>query len=193
MTLTKDKIFDLLILALRFYLAYYMITYGWAKMTGGQFGTHDPAILDQPMNQVDKFYITWYLFSLSPVFDIVVGITQILGGLLIVINRTVLLGALLLLPILFQIFLIDLSFTTNIFGMALPIRLGGMIVADLLILFYHKERMLQIWRSLVAGLKPRFKYKWWLYLLFIPVGFLMDFVIVILTLPIKMLIGWLMN
>ena len=93
MTHNKDKFFDLVILSFRFYLAYYMISYGWAKMTGGQFGTHNPAILNQPMNQVDKFYITWYLFSLSPVFDIVLGLTQILGGLLIVINRTVLLGA----------------------------------------------------------------------------------------------------
>ncbi|MFT6054956.1 MAG: putative membrane protein YphA (DoxX/SURF4 family) [Roseivirga sp.] len=193
MTLNRYKLLDLFVLALRFYLAYYMITYGWSKMMGGQFGAHDPSILDQPMNQIDKFYITWYLFSLSPVFDIVVGLTQILGGLLIGFNKTVLLGALLLLPILFQIFLIDLSFTTNVFGMTLPVRLAGMIFADLFILFYHKERMLQVWSSLVVGFKAKVDYKWWVYLLFIPVGFLMDFVFAIVTLPIKMLINLFLN
>jgi hypothetical protein len=63
----------------------------------------------------------------------------------------------------------------------------------LFILFYHKERMLQVWSSLVVGFKAKVDYKWWVYLLFIPVGFLMDFVFAIVTLPIKMLINLFLN
>lgn len=85
--------------------------------------------------------IAWYLFSLSISFNLIVGITQLLGGVLLLFNRTVLLGAVILLPVLFNIFLIDLAFTTNMFGSALPVRLMGMILCNILIMVYlRKER-----------------------------------------------------
>jgi hypothetical protein len=168
-----------------------MFSYGWSKMTGGQFGVYDPTILEKPLKEVDKFHLAWHLFSLDKSFDIIVGLFQILGAILIVINRTALVGALLLLPILGQIFIVDLAFTTEMFGPALPIRLAGMIVCDILILFYYKDRMILVWNNLTSGVTTKFKYKWWVFILLPLLGLLTDFVIGILSLPIKLFIGWL--
>jgi uncharacterized membrane protein YphA (DoxX/SURF4 family) len=134
MTLSRSRLLDFTILALRWYLAFYMLYYGWGKLTGDQFGTFNAAIASKPMNQVGKFYVAWYLFGLDKSFDIFTGLAEIIGGLMIIYNRTLLIGAFILLPILAQIFIIDLAYTTDQFGYALPVRLAGMLICDLLVI-----------------------------------------------------------
>lgn len=186
---TKEKFYDFVILVLRWYLAYYMLDYGYGKLIGEQFGVYDPSLLNKPLKDVSKFQLAWHLFGLSKTFDIVVGLMQIIGAILIVFNRTTLVGALFLLPILGQIFLIDLSFTADEFGFALPIRLFGMIVSDLLILYYYKERMILVWNNLTKGTTTNFKYKWWLMLMLPLLGLLTDFGLSVITHPIKLIIN----
>jgi hypothetical protein len=189
--LTKAQIIDFLVLTLRWYLAYYMFDYGWAKIAGDQFGVFDPSLLNKPLKEIDKFHLAWHLFSLDRSFNMIVGIMQILGAVLIVFNRTVLLGALFLLPILGQIFLIDLAFTTNTFGPALPLRLAGMLISDLLVLAYYKDRIILVWNNLTKGTTTRFKYKWWIFIFMPLLGLITDFVIGILSYPIRLVIIWL--
>jgi uncharacterized membrane protein YphA (DoxX/SURF4 family) len=189
--LTREQIFDFAILTLRWYLAVYMASYGWSKMTGGQFGLHDPALLDKALRDVDKFDLAWYLFSLDKSFSILAGLLQIIGAVLIVINRTALIGALILLPVLGQIFLVDLAFTTSVFGPALTLRLGIMIISDILILFYYKDRMIIVWHHLTDGLTTKFNYKWWVFILMPLIGLSIDFLMGLLSFPIRLLITWL--
>jgi uncharacterized membrane protein YphA (DoxX/SURF4 family) len=186
--LTREQVLDFTILVLRWYLAFYMADYGFSKLTGNQFGHRSVEILNMPLKDVDKFNLAWHLFSLDRTFDITVGITQIIGAILIVINRTVLVGTLLLLPILVQIFLIDLTFTADKFGGALPIRLACMIFSDLLILFYYKDRMILVWDNLTNGMTTKFNYKWWIFLILPFLGLVTDIIFGVLTLPIKFLI-----
>ena len=110
----KSQLVDFAVLALRWYLAYYMIDYGIGKIVGEQFGAYDPAMPDKPLREVGRFKLAWYLFGLSPTFSTVVGVFQILGGVLIIINRTALIGAFILLPILINIFLIDVIYYEHI-------------------------------------------------------------------------------
>ncbi len=187
--LSKEKFYDFVILVLRWYLAYYMLDYGYAKLIGEQFGVHDPSILNKPLKEVSKMQLAWHLFGMSRTFDIVVGLMQIIGAILIVFNRTSLIGALFLLPILGQIFLIDLAFTADEFGLALPIRLFGMIVSDFLILYYYKDRMILVWNNLTMGTTTKFKYKWWFMLLLPLLGLLTDFGLFVISHPIKLLIN----
>ena len=104
-----------------------------------------------------------------------------------------LIGTLLVLSILSQILIIDISFTTGVHGYALPVRISGMILADLLILYYYKDKIIIAWKNLTNGISTKFKYKWWIFLILPIVGFLMDFIIVILTLPIQMFFNWIGN
>lgn len=191
MKYTKAQVYDLLILILRWYLAFYMISYGWGKINGEQFGSFNQEILNSPLKEVDKFNLAWHLFSLDKTFNIIVGITQIIGGVLIIINRTTLIGALILLPLLAQIFLIDLAFTTDMFGHSLTIRLGCMIFSDILILLYYKEKMILVWKNLTNNTSTKFKYKWWIFLVLPIFGLLTDFIFGILSFPIKLLVNWL--
>jgi uncharacterized membrane protein YphA (DoxX/SURF4 family) len=193
MSISKQHIKDFTILALRWYLAYYMFDYGISKLMGEQFGVHDPRILDMPVRQVDRFYLAWHLFGLSRPFNIIVGIFQIIGGLLLIINRTALIGALFLLPIIANIFLIDLAFTTNVFGAALTLRLACMMLSDGLVLYYYREKIVAAFRLLTTGISTRFRYKWWTYLLLIPIGLLIDFAWAIIIWPLKTLVEWLMK
>ncbi|AQS94008.1 hypothetical protein BXQ17_08000 [Polaribacter sp. BM10] len=189
----KEKIIDFGILALRWYLIFYMISYGWSKLTLSQFGVHDSSILEKPIKDIDSFYVAWHLYGRSTFFNISTGILEIIGGILIIFNRTLIIGTLLVLSILVQILIIDIAFTTGVLGLALPIRIGGMILSNLLILYYYKEKIIIMWQNLTKGITTKFKYKWWIYLILPIIGFLMDFVIVILTLPIKMLLNWFGN
>ena len=188
--LTKEQIIDFTILVLRLYLALYMIDYGLGKINGNQFGNRSEEILNTPLKDIDKFHLAWHLFSLDKTFDIVVGLSQIIGAILLLFNKTVLVGALMLLPILGQIFLIDVAFTTNIFGIALPIRLSGMILSDLIILYYYKDKMILVWNILTKGTTTKYKYKWWVFILLPIFGFATDIVLAILYSPIKILITW---
>ncbi|MFC4632286.1 DoxX family membrane protein [Dokdonia ponticola] len=189
----KEKIIDVGVLALRWYLVYFMISYGWAKVTLSQFGVHDPSIIEQPLREIDSFYVAWHLFERSPFFNIATGLLEILGGILLIFNRTVLIGALLVLSILAQILIIDIAFTMGIHGFGLPVRIGGMIIADVLILFYYKEKIIQAWKSLTKEVTTKFTYKWWIFLMLPIVGFLMDFVMAILLMPLKLLLNWIWN
>ena len=191
MKYTKAQVYDLLILILRWYLAFYMISYGWGKINGEQFGSFNQEILNSPLKEVGKFNLAWHLFSLDKTFNIIVGITQIIGGILIIINRTTLIGALILLPVLAQIFLIDLAFTTDTLGHSLTIRLGCMIFSDILILLYYKEKMILVWKNLTNNISTKFKYKWWIFLVLPIFGLLTDFIFGILSFPIKLLVNWL--
>lgn len=193
MNLKKEKIVDFGVLTFRWYLIFYMISYGWGKLTLSQFGVYDSSILEQPIKDIDSFYVAWHLYGRSTFFNISTGILEIIGGIFLIFNRTVLIGALLVLSILAQILIIDIAFTTGVQGFALPIRIGGMILVDLLILSYYKERIIIAWKNLTNGISTKFKYKWWIYLVLPIIGFLMDFVIAIITMPIKMLLNWLGN
>ncbi|MBS1685877.1 MAG: hypothetical protein JSS76_14100 [Bacteroidetes bacterium] len=190
MRLQKEQAYHYLILCLCWYLAYSMADYGIAKITGGQFGIWDPSLLSKPLKDVDTFHLAWHLFGRSRIFNWIVGLAQIGGAILIVLPRTRLIGALVLLPVLVQIFLIDVCFTTGMFGMALPVRLAGMIICDLAILYYDKAVVVQAIKSLTSRVYG-FRYHWGLYVLVPVIGFAMDFILAILMWPVKLLLTWL--
>lgn len=190
---SKAQLVDLTILVLRWYLAYYMIDYGWSKLTGGQFGHRSAEVLNTPLKDVDSFNMAWHLFSISKTFNIVVGLIQIICAALIIYNRTVIIGTLLLLPVLGQIFLIDVAFTINTFGLALPLRLSGMIFAAFLVLIYYKERLVKSCNILIHSTTTKFRYKWWVFLCLPLLGLVTDFVFATILYPIRYFMEWLMG
>jgi len=190
MSYTRQQITDFIVLVLRFYLAYFMLDYGWSKINGGQFSIWDPKILDKPVKEVDKFYLAWYLFSISPVFNLVVGSIQIIGGLMLLFNRTVLPGALILVPVLIQILLVDIAFTTSMFGASLPLRLAIMLLCDIGILYYYKDKLNPVLKLLTTGI-GKFKYKWWTYIVVFLLAIPLDFLFALIAWPFKMLFHWL--
>ena len=83
--------------------------YGFAKLNGSQFTVLDSE-LTKPMGEVSGFWLTWYYFGYSPVYGNGLALLQILSGMLLVVPRTALAGAVLLLPVAANIVLIDLFY-----------------------------------------------------------------------------------
>src|SRR4051794_28224740 len=76
--------------------------YGFAKINGSQFTVLDSE-LARPLGDVSGFWLTWYYFGYSAFYGNLLGIVQIVSGVLLVVPRTSLLGALLLLPVVSNI------------------------------------------------------------------------------------------
>lgn len=89
--LPKDKRWDYFILTARFLLAWTFLSYGYGKLTAGQFGISE-AELATPLQDLSLFRVSWYLFDHEP-FKTFIGISQVLCALLLLVNRTVLIGA----------------------------------------------------------------------------------------------------
>jgi len=81
--------------------------------------------LAKPLGEVSGFWLTWYYFGYSPVYGTLVALMQIAGGILLIIPRTALAGALVLLPVACNILLIDLFYGVD------P---GGTLAAAVLLL-----------------------------------------------------------
>lgn len=157
----KAKLWDYFILSARVLLAYTFIGYGYAKLTGGQFGL-TPAQTALPVGQLGLFKLSFYLFGQEP-FKSFVGVSQILAGLLLLWNRTALLGALLLLPIAANVLVIDITYIKIL--PAFQWRLSFYIGLIFLIFWHYRDRMITVARALTRGLTTRFTYPWWAYLL----------------------------
>ncbi len=100
------------------------LLYGFAKINGAQFTVLDSE-LTKPLGEVSGFWLTWYYFGYSPVYGTVLAVIQIAAGILLVIPRTALAGALVLLPVVTNILLIDLFYGVD---------LGGTFAAGVLLL-----------------------------------------------------------
>jgi hypothetical protein len=130
----------------RYYSAFTLLSYGFAKIMGAQF-TIIESQLDMPMGKVSGFWLTWYYFGLSPAYGAIVAGAQIGGAVLLCFRRTALLGALVLLPVMLNIAAID--YWVIHFPLAAgPLRIALCVLAALLvILFFHRKELI--------GLLPR--------------------------------------
>jgi len=71
------------------------------------------SIADLPMSQLDGETLTWYYFGHSHVFGCIIGLIQIMGAFLLFFRRTRFAGALLLLPVMLNILLINVFYQMN--------------------------------------------------------------------------------
>jgi hypothetical protein len=98
--------------------------YGFAKINGAQFTVLDSE-LTKPLGDVSGFWLTWYYFGYSPVYGTLLAVVQIVAGVLLVVPRTAVAGALVLLPIVTNIVLI---------GVFYGVDLGGTLAAVVLLM-----------------------------------------------------------
>jgi uncharacterized membrane protein YphA (DoxX/SURF4 family) len=156
----KAQLWDYVILAARVLLAGIFLAYGCAKLSGGQFGI-TAAEAARPVGKLSLFRLSWYLFSQEP-FKSFVGVSQVVAGLLLLWHRTALLGALLLVPIIANVLVVNLTYLKmpGFYG-----RLTYYIGLLLLIFWHYRDRMHMVWVALTRGLSPRFRYPWWAYCL----------------------------
>lgn len=135
---------------IRYWLALSIATYGFAKILRTQFQTAD-YILDMPISAVNGMGLTWYYFGYSYALAIIIALFQIGGSILLLYRRTILLGAMILLPVMINIVLI------NVFYKISPGALINSITFSLTLLFFlglHRKRLKAIFWDLIDHLPP---------------------------------------
>jgi hypothetical protein len=113
------------------------ILYGFAKINGSQFTILDSE-LTRPMGEVSGFWLTWYYFGYSTAYGTLLALVQIGGGVLIVLPRSKLLGALILLPLALNVVLIDIFYGVDLGGLGAALVL---LVCVLMTLGPHARRL----------------------------------------------------
>jgi hypothetical protein len=118
----RKSVLAAIYLALRYYAAFTLLSYGFGKLMGSQFTIIDAA-LAKPMGEVSGFWLTWYYFGYSPVYANIIALTQIGGSILLCFRRTALLGAFVLLPVMVNIVCVD------VWVIQFPLRSGALLIA----------------------------------------------------------------
>ncbi len=159
----QEKYWDYFILGARFLIGWIFLNYGYSKLVDGQFGISEIE-LATPLKDLSLFRVSWYMFDQQP-FKAFIGISQIICGSLLIINRTAILGAFLFLPIVTTILLIDLTFMPPAMANAFAWRLSFYILLDFLILWHYKSKMEVIWNAVWQRVNTRYKYPIGMYIL----------------------------
>jgi len=159
--LNKRQVWDYFILIARILLAWTLVRYGWGKLTDAQFGVTEKT-MNLPLKDVDLFRLSWYLADHEP-FKSFIGTSQIFAAILILYNRTVILGALMSIPIWINILIWDMTFM----GLYTPftVRLPFYLLLTCLILWHYRDKVLLALQNCIKGTSTKFKYPIWAYLL----------------------------
>jgi hypothetical protein len=125
---------------LRYFAAFLMIAYGFAKLNGAQF-TILESELDKPMRDVSGFWLTWYYFGYSEFYGNFIGMVQVVAGALLLFRKTTLVAACILLTVVSNIILIDIFYAIDVGALALAVLIEASLLG---ILAYHKNDLVRV-------------------------------------------------
>lgn len=94
--------------AVRVFLAAVFILYGVLKLLRLQLATGD--LSDMRFGEASPMLVTWHFFNMSPLYHNAIGVAQIVTGVLLVVPRTVAVGALCFFVIILNIVLINFGY-----------------------------------------------------------------------------------
>jgi len=106
---TSLKRHSLMRLVIRYWLAFSIATYGFAKIFKTQF-SESISRDDSLVRDLNGFNLTWNYFAYSYTFAVIIGMVQIIGSILLLFRRTTLLGCMILIPVMVNILLINLFY-----------------------------------------------------------------------------------
>jgi hypothetical protein len=129
---------------IRLFLAITFIAYGTIKILGGQF-IHEDFVIDS--RTTDGATLVWSFFGYSPVYGRMIGLAELIPGILLLFSRTRTVGALILLPVSANIAVMDFCFhfpAVKYFALLLTVLCAVLVAADyrkLQPLFWDDQRL----------------------------------------------------
>lgn len=118
---------------LRFFLrltcAMFMIGYGLAKVFPFQMPPPSVAILTEPAGNMAPMTFLWNLIGLNPVYEIICGSCEVLGGVLLLYRRTALAGALFSTFVITNVVLYNFCYDVPVKLFAVNLLLGCLFLA----------------------------------------------------------------
>lgn len=97
-------------LFIRFALAAAMLEYGMTKVIPTQFPAPSLAALVTPTGDMTLSALLWTTIGASPAYEIFTGCIEVLGGVLLLVPKTTMLGALISLAAMIQVFALNMTF-----------------------------------------------------------------------------------
>ncbi len=97
-------------LFIRFFLAGQMLGYGWAKAVPLQMPFPRLFTLVEPYGNFSPMGVLWASIGASPAYEIFAGCAEMLGGILLIVPRTTMLGALICLADMTQVFMLNMTY-----------------------------------------------------------------------------------
>lgn len=110
----QQRILDLFKEIIVLYLAVVLMKYGFDKIFKAQFYLPEPNILYSRFGNLDRDILFWSTMGTSRLYSISAGILEILAALLILFRKTRVLGLLVSIGVLINIFLINMGFDISV-------------------------------------------------------------------------------
>jgi hypothetical protein len=120
----------------RFAIAFDLCMFGWLKIFHLQFWVPMEK-LDEPFGNLSSQWLTWMYFGRSYPMDFTIGVFQIIGSLLLLFNRTRLIGVFVIIPVLLNVFLIGLFYEMGL----VVVHAGIMFAAITYLLLSEYDRL----------------------------------------------------
>ena len=141
---------EILELVCRLYVFFFLFVYGIGKVIGAQFYTPDvipPDIETMPIGLVPDFELAWVFMGRSYGYMLFIGLAEITGALLLLFNKTKLIGTLILIPIMINVIVFDIFFLDEYGALAGATLYLLMLLAILVI---NKEKMSTAIKGLIS-------------------------------------------
>jgi len=125
-----------MLVLLRYFLAFNMVSYGFAKLYYLQFSAMTEISLDSTYGESSPMGLLWNFMGHSQGYCMFTGILELIGGLLLLSRKTQTLGALTTFGVMLNVFMLNMCFDV-------PVKLlsGHMVLFSLLIIAYDRERL----------------------------------------------------
>jgi hypothetical protein len=114
---------------LRFSCGMFMVTYGLIKVFPLQMPPPSIAILNEPAGNMAPMTFLWNLIGLNPVYEIICGSAELLGGILLLYRRTALAGALFSAFVVTNVVLYNFCYDVPVKLFAVDLLLGCVFLA----------------------------------------------------------------
>jgi hypothetical protein len=141
---------DSLEFVFRIYVFAFLSLYALGKLRGGQFYTPEsiPAeVFNSTLGTASNFDLAWTFMGRSYGYVLFIGISQLVGSVLLLFNRTKLLGVAILLPIMVNIIVFDIFFLDAYGALASACIYFSMLLG---ILYLNKEKVLSAVQALIS-------------------------------------------
>ncbi|AXG71436.1 hypothetical protein KORDIASMS9_03693 [Kordia sp. SMS9] len=137
----KDKI-EIFENAISWVVVLAMLIYGCAKL----FQFEGAAEIDKTVSEMTGFELMWAFYGYSQPFAITLGVFEVVGGILILIKKTRLLGCLLISSILINVIFQDIYFGVHVGALKAAILYQVLI---LIILWLNREKLIRSIKTLL--------------------------------------------
>jgi uncharacterized membrane protein YphA (DoxX/SURF4 family) len=104
------RLYEWLRVYVRFVLAVTMIEYGASKVFPSQFPALTTDRLMQPFGDASPMGLLWTFMGASVAYNVFAGLGELIGGLLLTVRRTTLLGALVCIAVMSNVVMLNFSY-----------------------------------------------------------------------------------